>query len=142
LKRSENASTSLEAKETGADLKPRLLMVDDDALVLRTYERVFRDEFIVELETDAADALGRIAVGVHYDAILCDRNLGAGMSGEAFFRAVAQAVKDRIVMWSGLLPAIDDVFARGLGDRYFHKSGSLSSLVAVVRRVAASSSPH
>ena len=119
------------------DLKLRLLVVDDDVLILRAYERVFRGEFVVELVTDAASALERIAIGVHYDAILCDRNLGAGLSGEAFFRAVAQAVKDRMVMWSGVLPTADDVFAHALGARYLHKAGSISSLIAVVRGVAA-----
>jgi CheY-like chemotaxis protein len=118
------------------DLKPRLLMVDDDVPVVRVYERAFRDEFIVDRVAGAADALERIAAGVHYDAILCDRNLGGGMSGEAFFRAVAQAVRDRIVMWSGVLPTFDDAFALALGERYFHKAGSLSSLDALVRRVA------
>ena len=71
---------------------PRLLLIDDDLLVLNTLNRLIR---IVCPGTDVepvgspADAVARLAQGA-FDAVLTDRNM-PGMSGEEVLARAAEA---------------------------------------------------
>ena len=116
--------------------KPRVLVIDDDAQVLRAFSRLLSRHFLVESEAAAAPALRRLAGGESFDVILCDRNLPGGMSGQDFFEAVDPAVQKRIVICSGAPLAPDDAFAAVLGSRFFLKSSDAAGLAALLLRVA------
>jgi CheY-like chemotaxis protein len=118
------------------DRKPRLLVIDDEAQILRAYSRVLMHDFVVETEPDAARALRRIAQSPPFDVVLCDRYLAQGLSGQAFFESLRLDLQGRTVMCSGTKPAIDDLFAASLGDRFFLKLGHVSTLISLLLRVA------
>jgi CheY-like chemotaxis protein len=118
------------------DPKPRLLLIDDDAHVRRAYVRVLRHDFEIDPQDGAAGALIGLATGPAVDVILCDRDLGAGMSGQGFFESIPLELQERTVMCSGTEPDEDDAFANGLGDRYFLKPGHVATLIATLLRLA------
>ncbi len=122
--------------ESMLELKPRLLIIDDDPHVLRAYARVLSPHFTAETESNATTALERIRTGALFDVVLCDRNLGQGMSGIAFFGALPLSLQRHFVMYSGSDPALDDVFASALGERFFSKLGSAAALIGVLLRAA------
>jgi len=53
-------------------ITPRVLVVDDDAMVGRSLERTLRDHAQVELATSGAEVLERLARGASYDVVFCD----------------------------------------------------------------------
>lgn len=118
------------------DLKPRLLVIDDDAQLRRLYARVLRHDFTVETEADAKRALRRIVDGPGFDVILCDRNLADGMSGQDFFESLSLDLQGRVVMCSGAEPEVHDAFAAARGDRYVMKLGHIAALISILLRVA------
>lgn len=59
----------------------RVLLVDDDTLVLRSLARLLRREFDVVTAVDAVDAIAKIADDLH--AVITDHDLGAGPDGRA-----------------------------------------------------------
>lgn len=61
--------------------RERILLVDDDALVLRSLARILRRGFDVVTATDAADAIEKIEEGLH--AIITGHDLGPGPDGRA-----------------------------------------------------------
>lgn len=122
-----------------SDAKFRLVIIDDEAPLLRMYQRTVGRDFDIEAFTDGRAALAYIARG-NVDVILCDHRLGA-MSGQDVFEALRPADRARLVICSGAEPAPDDAFAVGLGDRYFVKGRPLSALVALLLEVAHASPP-
>lgn len=80
----------------------RILIIDDDALVLRALKRLLRAHTI-STTTAASDALVMIENGQTFDAILCDLNM-PDMSGRAFYRALEAFAPDlarRVVFTTG-----------------------------------------
>jgi CheY-like chemotaxis protein len=55
--------------------RARVLIVDDDALVLLTLSRILRSEHDVETESSSPQALNRLVAGANYEVILCDVNM-------------------------------------------------------------------
>jgi CheY-like chemotaxis protein len=118
------------------DLKPQLLVIDDDVQIRRVYGRLLVQDFVVETEAEAWNALRRIAAGAHFDVILCDVNLGCGMSGPEFFEAAPRYLQRRIVMCSASPPEANDAFAAELGPRYVAKLGNIDGLISLLNSVA------
>jgi two-component system, NtrC family, sensor kinase len=67
----------------------RLLLVDDEVLIQRVIGRSMRQSFEVVEAITGEDAIARIRAGEPFDAIVCDSNLGVGMSGIDFARQLA-----------------------------------------------------
>jgi CheY-like chemotaxis protein len=118
------------------DRKPRLLIIDDDPLVLRAYARILQHEFTVECESEAPSALRRIANGDCFDVILCDLHLGPSVSGQDFFELLPPDLQVRTIVCTGAAPDEDDAFAKALGDHFFMKPGRVGALGAILHRVA------
>ncbi len=118
------------------DDKPRLLVIDDDLQVLRAYGRILQRDFTIEGETNGVSALRRIANEPCFDVILCDRNLGWGLSGQDVFESLSLDLRRRTVICSGSTPDDDDAFAAALGERFFMKPGHLPSLISLLLDVA------
>src|SRR5688572_13676431 len=98
---------------------PRLLVVDDDALVCRVLARTLAPRFRVSLASSAEEALAVIDAGAVFDAVLCDSHL-PGLTGEELHGALALRSKElaeRFVMITGDEASDDGAFTRRTGVR-------------------------
>ena len=81
----------------------RVLVVDDEPLLIRIVGRLLSEVHRVDLTTSAKDALGRLLSGERYDIVFCDV-LMPGMNGVEFYEEVARkspAQARRIVFVTG-----------------------------------------
>lgn len=120
-------------------VKPRLVIIDEEATLLRMYQRMIGRDFEIEVFTDPRVALACIVRG-GVDVILCDHQLGA-MSGQDVYEALPVADQARVVMCSGAPPSTDDAFAMALRERYFVKMRPIDELVTLLIEVAEASAP-
>ncbi len=74
---------------TQDDQRKRLLLIDDEALIRRVIGRSVRHIFDVVEAATGEEALARIRTDELFDAVVCDVNLGGGMSGVDFARQLA-----------------------------------------------------
>ena len=92
----------------------RILIIDDEALVVRAFTRMLRAHAITAT-TDARDALAMIRQGLTFDAILCDLRM-PNMTGRDFdeaLRALSPELAERVVFTSGgLCNREDAAFAK------------------------------
>ncbi|HET9553954.1 MAG TPA: ATP-binding protein [Anaeromyxobacteraceae bacterium] len=72
----------------GAGRRRRVLVVDDEPLVLATVARLLQPEVEIDGLADAREALSRLEGGARYDAALCDLMM-PGLTGMAFHDALA-----------------------------------------------------
>jgi CheY-like chemotaxis protein len=87
----------------------RILVIDDDVLIGRAFQRVLRGHE-VHVETDPHRGLGRILMREPFDLVLCDFNM-PGLNGAGVFRAVcefAPEILDRFVFVTGGTAAGED----------------------------------
>ncbi len=59
-------------QQSGAQSRPRVLVVDDDAAIGRIVGRLLRGKYDVTTLVSGREALDRLVGGERYDAILCD----------------------------------------------------------------------
>lgn len=121
LKRSEDLAEMLDPGDRAArshvtefrsdvrQLKPvterpgRLLVIDDDAAVGRSIQRLLRDRYEIQTENNPRTAVYRLLLGEEFDAVLCDITM-PGMSGIEVFKAIAASRRElaaRFVFMSG-----------------------------------------
>jgi len=116
----------------------RVLVVDDEAEVGSAIARLLRPIPVVFAQS-ATGALGRIAAGGHFDAILCDFNM-PGMNGLKFYEAVeacAPQLARRIVFVTGSAASRElDELRRRTGCRLLEKPFDGADLRAAVAAVA------
>lgn len=83
--------------------RPKVLVIDDDELVLTIVRKMLEAEgFSVDVSTSAREALTRLPEN-HYDVVLCDM-LMPGMSGAEFYQRVKKEFPEywrRIVFLTG-----------------------------------------
>lgn len=82
---------------------PRLLIIDDEEMLLLGYARALSRQFRVETARSAAEALDMLAEGERFDLVMCDLGL-AGMDGADLHRHLADRddpLADRILFCSG-----------------------------------------
>jgi two-component system cell cycle sensor histidine kinase/response regulator CckA len=83
--------------------KGRVLVIDDESALGTALARMLSGVHEVVAETDAREALTRLARDARFDVILCDVMM-PNMSGEDFCRALrttAPALADRVVLMTG-----------------------------------------
>jgi CheY-like chemotaxis protein len=68
---------------------PRILIIDDDPLVVRVVGRGLADRYDVEVTTDSRNALERFAAGERFAAVLCDLTMPE-LTGMDLHREVAK----------------------------------------------------
>jgi len=84
-------------------LRKRVLLIDDEPMIVRVASRALSRLFEVEGVTDAREALRRISAGKRYDLILCDLMM-PGLTGMDFHEqlaATAPALLPRLVFVTG-----------------------------------------
>jgi PAS domain S-box-containing protein len=80
-------------------MKEKLLVLDDELLILASLEHLFEDDYEVFTTSDAESAL-RLAEDHNMAVILCDERM-PGISGHEFLRRVKEVSKATRVMISG-----------------------------------------
>ncbi len=97
------SSTPVPALRTAPPQRGRVLVIDDDALVCRSLQRLVSPHHDVVATTSGRDALDRIAKGDTFDAILCDVMMPE-MSGIEVFQEIRARSPDlarRVVFVTG-----------------------------------------
>jgi DNA-binding NarL/FixJ family response regulator len=121
--------------------KPQLLIIEDDALSSRSFVRFLSGSFCIDAVDNATDGLALLDGGRRFDVILCDLNLGPGLSGRMLYEEIARRSPDqaeRVVIFTGQEREEHDAFAAMCGERYVIKGGSLDLLVSTLLEVASS----
>lgn len=108
----------------------RVLLVDDEVLVLRSLTRMLRREFDLVTATDSLEAFSRLAVDLY--AIVTDHDLGAGPDGRAVLaEARLRAPEARRILMSGR-PQIPRPGEESLWDAFLQKPVSRMVLLAAL----------
>jgi two-component system cell cycle sensor histidine kinase/response regulator CckA len=113
----------------------RLLVVDDEVAVGAALGRVLRKEHQVVVETDARDALARLAKD-DFDVIFCDLMM-PGMSGVEFYETLAKsnpaAARRVVFMTGGAFTALSRNFLASVANVSIAKPFDVGTLKAVIR---------
>lgn len=117
--------------------RPRVLLVDDEELLLRVYKRMLGGRYDVSVAASGAEALELLRAGP-FDAILCDLMM-PGIDGVALheaLRAEHPELLERIAFLSGgTYTPRTQAFAEQLGARLLHKPVGRPELEAVLDRL-------
>jgi C4-dicarboxylate-specific signal transduction histidine kinase len=117
----------------------RVLVVDDDALVVRSVARTLADRYEIVTASSAVEALAHVERGERFDALLCDLMMPqmTGMELHARLEERAPALARRMLFITG--GAFTDAAARFLaeGRACVEKPFEPEALRAAVERVAA-----
>jgi CheY-like chemotaxis protein len=123
------------ARFTPLETGPRVLVIDDDAMLRRALVRGLKRRHVVIEHDDAEVALAEIASGDRYDAIVCDLNLG-GMTGRQFLFALHAILPEqaaKVVILSGAARAtLDDPLLAIVGPRFVEKPATLAEIEHVL----------
>lgn len=118
--------------------RKRLLIVDDDALMIALYRSIFRRlaaEFDCEFEQSGAAALARLA-RERFDAVIMDWDMG-GLSGLEILKAIRADPRTaglRVFLITGRFDAESEELAFGAGaDDYASKPFMIDDLLARLR---------
>jgi CheY-like chemotaxis protein len=113
----------------------RLLFVDDEANILRSYKRAFGKQHDVSTVLNGHEALAAIGQSPDFDLVICDLSMPA-MSGMQLFQIVKQqhpALCDRFVFATGGSSQRElDEFLRSVPNRVLEKPFDLCVLRALI----------
>lgn len=125
-----------EAAKTGS--RKRLLIVDDDALMIALYRSIFRRlaaEFDCEFEQSGAAAVARLA-RERFDAVVMDWDMG-GLSGLEILKAIRadpRTAGQRVFLITGRFDAESrDLAIEAGADEYASKPFAIDDLLARLR---------
>ena len=99
--------------------KPKLLVVDDNALILALVSKIFQQDFDVTSCSDARDALRHIDAGQQFDLVVSDLMM-PHMSGKVFFAEMCRrgAYEDRFLfITAGSVTEEDMAFEQRMFDK-------------------------
>jgi len=103
----------------GPELKPsgpldrlRVLVIDDEPLILKSTARLLRRRYEVVTANSAEAALTRIQVGEWFDAVLCDVNMPqlSGPEVRDLLGTVSSQIAGRFIWMSGRECPVDGPF--------------------------------
>ena len=117
---------------------PRVLLVDDEELLLRSLERGLRCEFDVTTALSAAHAEALLTGRNHYDIVVTDLSM-PGIGGMEFLERVAPHHPDtRFIILSGWVSpeACEQADALGCVYRILSKPIGVNQLVDVILEAA------
>ena len=118
---------------------PRVLVIDDEEALLRTYKRSLRG-LDVETASGGAAALAILAADRSFDVILCDLMMPDvdGLAVHAYLAANAPALAERVVFCSGgVFTARAQAFLDRIPNRVLEKPVAASELRSAIEAAAA-----
>jgi PAS domain S-box-containing protein len=114
-----------------------VLVVDDDARVGEAIAEALDAEADVEVTTDGAEALERLASGEQWDVILCDLMM-PGVSGMDVYSGALRCAPDAagrmLFMAAGTFTPRARAFVQSVGDKCFDMTIDAERLREIVRR--------
>jgi CheY-like chemotaxis protein len=120
----------------------RVLLVDDDPLVLAAMARMLAPEYRVEKATSPRDALALLSSGAHFDAVVCDVVMPemTGMQFSAEAERLQPGLASTMVYVTGavLMPEVQ-AFREQSQNVWVDKPFSLHDLVGAVRKTISAS---
>jgi CheY-like chemotaxis protein len=99
----ERAPTGASPPNSPTPLRGRVLVVDDEPMIVRAIQRLLEGEHEIYLSTDPIDVVEQVRTGQRFDVILCDLMMPM-MSGIDVYKAIRQVDVDqarRIVFMTG-----------------------------------------
>lgn len=119
-------------------MKQKVLVVDDDPLVLRAIARVLRSSYEVRTATSTDQALEEIACAAP-DVIVSDLQMEP-RSGEELFRAVAIAcpLARRVLLSGAAIDHLERLVSQGVAHASLDKACSVEQLLAAIAGRASS----
>lgn len=116
----------------------RVLLIDDDADVVRATRRLIAPTYHVETALGVESAIALITSGQRFDAILCDYDLGDSNASDfmAALSAFDTAQAQRIVVYSGV-SVMERERLSGQGIRVLPKPSRRNELIDAIERVSA-----
>ena len=124
---------------TSSALRPRVLLIDDDPLVLRATARTLRRAHLVTAVSAASHALDLLSAGEQFDAVVCDVVM-PHLNGWEFYRRARLAdpeLASRIVFVSGGGPPELMAKIRALPNALLEKPVTAAALSDALARVIA-----
>ncbi len=116
----------------------RLLVVDDEPMMVRAIERLLAGEYDLVATTDPVDAVERVRSGLRFDAILCDLMMPtmSGMEVYESIRGIEPEQARRIVFMTGgaFTPRALE-FLASVSNARIEKPLERSSLRAAIRSI-------
>lgn len=127
--------------------QPKVLLVDDEYLLLCSWAREFQRMGVETLTARSGREAAEILVGANgdFDAVLCDLKMpdGSGMELYRFIQVEFPSLEHRIVIVTGGATAGKEVeFLRNTTNPVMHKPIDLETLIQLVRDWAARRRPH
>jgi two-component system NtrC family sensor kinase len=136
LRRTPSAASVLAPPLLGEGARHRILLVDDDPLVLKSYVRLLSDEFEVFYTQSAREALSALREGERFEVIISDLMMPDfnGMQLYEAIKAEAPALLPRVVFYTGGVydPSVMD-FLQSVHVPLLTKPVSPEVLVQVIR---------
>ncbi len=118
--------------------RPRVLIIDDEAMLLVAYERLFRRHFDLTLLDGGRAAIECLSRGEDFDAILCDVMMTDldGVAVHDWIVAHRPALLERTFFCTGgAFTARSSAFTEMLRDRVLQKPLALKQLQSTIERV-------
>jgi signal transduction histidine kinase/DNA-binding response OmpR family regulator len=124
--------------QTTEGMPVRLLFVDDEASILRSYKRAFGRHHDVVTVTSGKDALAALAERADFDLVICDLSMPT-MSGMQFYGIVRERhpeLIDRFIFATGGATQRElEEFLRSVSNRVLEKPFDLSVLRDIIRNL-------
>ena len=127
--------------------QPKVLLVDDENLLLRSWVREFQRAGIETLTAHTGREAAEVLVGAKgdFDAVLCDLKMpdGSGMELYRFIQIEFPGLEHRIVIATGGATAWREMeFLRNTTSPVMHKPIDFETLIQLVRDWAARRRPR
>lgn len=122
--------------ERRSDHRPRVLLIDDEALIAGALQRVLSSEHDVTLLTSGRDALDGLRAGTRFDVILCDLVMPevSGIEVHAELARIAPDQADRMIfLTGGAFSGRFEQFLNKIANPWFEKPCNLQELRAAIR---------
>ena len=125
---------------TAPPRRPRILVVDDEVLLLKAYRRMMGKIMDVETAEGAEQAIARIEEGHKFDVVLCDLSMPK-MSGIEFHRLVQtrwpELAQRFVFATGGAVNAASRDFLERSTVRWIEKPVAHDQLISIIEEVSA-----
>ncbi len=126
----------MQQRDSSACQRARVLIVDDEQLVLETLRRILRKEHDLVISTSATEAVASILGGARYDVFLCDMMMPrlTGMDVHATLARYCPEQAERMAFVTGGATRSDlEIFLQRMSVPCLYKPFSVDSVLELVR---------